>query len=134
MHNDIEKELELLDTRPANLPPDPIQRTSPIMNRRTPLDVRDLLGVAMLARTLHSSLILAEVDEDGCEANAIRDAGEEGLRGLVQLVVETLLSKAKDVSNARRASEALHVTQAVDLGVRGGELGGSRSVLCAIWT
>ena len=83
----------------------------------------NVLGVASLTRTLDGALVLAEVDERGGETCPVRDACEEQLGSLIELVLETLLSDLQDVCDVCHAKEVLHIVKTVRLRVRVRELG-----------
>lgn len=71
--------------------------------------------IASLHGALHSGLVLAQFDEGRSESRPVGDAGEEKFGGLVELVLETLLSDLEDVGDVHHTKEVLHVEQTVGL-------------------
>lgn len=82
-----------------------------------------LLGIASLSGTLHSGLILTQVDKSGSESGPVRDAVEEKFRRLIELVVEALLADFEDVSDIGHGQEVLHIMEAVRLRICIGKFG-----------
>jgi len=74
-----------------------------------------LLGVTSLPGSIDGRLIFAQVDQGGGQSSPVRDTGEEQLRSLIQLVVETLLSDLKNVRDIRHREEFFHVVETVRL-------------------
>lgn len=62
-------------------------------------------------------MVLAEVDQSGGKTSPVGNAGEEKLGGLVQLVLEALLSNLQDVCDVGHSKEVLHVMKTVGLGI-----------------
>lgn len=77
----------------------------------------NVLGVTGFASTFHGRLVLAQVNESRGKTRPIGDAGEKELGGLVQLILETLLSDLKNVCDIGHTQEVLHVMQTVRLSI-----------------
>jgi hypothetical protein len=77
-----------------------------------------LLCISCFTSALDGSLVFFQVDERGGKPGPIGNARKEQLGGLVQFVLETLLSYDEDICDIRHAEEILHVMKPVRLGVR----------------
>ena len=82
----------------------------------------DILSVTRFPCTLNSGLVLSQVNEGSSESRPVGNAREQELGGLVQFVVETLLTHIQDIGNVRHSQEVLHIVQPVGLGISVSEL------------
>ena len=85
--------------------------------------MKSLLSIACFARALNSALVLTEIDESGCKTSPVRDACEQKLRSLIELVLETLLSNLEDIGDVGHAEEVFHIVQTIRLGICISQLG-----------
>jgi len=75
------------------------------------------LSIPCFSSTFDSSLVLAQIDESSGKTSPVRDTGEKQFGGLIELVLEALLSDFQNVRDVRHTKEVLHIVQTVSLGI-----------------